>query len=106
MGTGFNDMIAEEELGGVPRAIEYIFKEIERRKSECLALAREPPQFSITVSFIELYNDEIRELLGKENASHAAQPAFLSNLSSSSASTPSTLISPSKVKSKSLLSIR
>ena len=63
MGTGFDDTIDEEELGCVPRAISLMFDEGEKAKKTARLNGTPEPQFEFSVSFIELYNDEIHDLL-------------------------------------------
>eukprot|EP01135_Chromosphaera_perkinsii_P003636 Nk52_evm15s250 gene=Nk52_evmTU15s250 len=63
MGTGFDDTIAEEEQGCVPRAIRMLFKEFEVIKKQATENGEAEPQIEFSVSFIELYNDEIKDLL-------------------------------------------
>ncbi|XP_055997071.1 kinesin-like protein KIF21A isoform X5 [Ostrea edulis] len=63
MGTGFDVNLPENEVGIIPRAVDHLFKGIE----ECKRKAKEnnipPPDFKVNAQFIELYNEEILDLL-------------------------------------------
>ncbi|XP_062570357.1 kinesin-like protein KIF21A isoform X3 [Saccostrea cucullata] len=63
MGTGFDVNLPENEVGIIPRAVDHLFKGIE----ECRQKAKEknipPPDFKVNAQFIELYNEEILDLL-------------------------------------------
>lgn len=53
MGSGHTVGINEEDLGIIPRAIQFMYDEIAKRKAE----------FIIKCSFLEIYNEEIHDLL-------------------------------------------
>lgn len=55
MGSGQLASIKPEDIGIIPRVITMIFQEIENRKSEA--------DFIVKVDFIEIYNEEIHDLL-------------------------------------------
>ncbi|XP_071121574.1 kinesin-like protein KIF21A isoform X5 [Mytilus edulis] len=63
MGTGFDVNHIEEEIGIVPRAVDHLFKGIAERQTEAIENNQPPPDFKITAQFIELYNEEILDLL-------------------------------------------
>lgn len=48
--------------GMVPRALKHLFDGIEDRKRTATEQGIPPPQFDITVQFLELYNEEIKDL--------------------------------------------
>jgi hypothetical protein len=58
MGTGNTIGVPFEEVGIVPRVFKFIFDEVEMRKSQS-----EYSSFRISISFLELYNEEIHDLL-------------------------------------------
>ena len=58
MGTGSTGGLADDQVGLVPRVFAFIFEELERRKRQA-SLA----EFVIKVSFLELYNEELHDLL-------------------------------------------
>ncbi|XP_025416785.1 chromosome-associated kinesin KIF4-like [Sipha flava] len=60
MGTNFVDDEKEEEKGIIPRAIQNIFNEVQKLKEEA--------QFSISASFIELYQEQVYDLLSPTRA--------------------------------------
>ncbi|ORZ29754.1 hypothetical protein BCR44DRAFT_1418978 [Catenaria anguillulae PL171] len=60
MGTGLDGNIGTENQGIVPRAISVMFDELPRRYPE-------PSSYSVAVSFLELYNEELIDLLNPSN---------------------------------------
>ena len=46
----------------VPRALKHLFDGVEERKKTANDQSITPPQFDITVQFLELYNEEIKDL--------------------------------------------
>lgn len=68
MGTGFehthfNPLEDDATQGIVPRAVHHIFDGIEKRKQEARDKNQLPPEFKLTAQFLELYNEEIIDLL-------------------------------------------
>lgn len=57
MGSGRLTDIKQEDIGIIPRVISLIFEELEKRKSEA--------EFVVKINFIEIYNEEIHDLLNK-----------------------------------------
>ncbi|KAK3289430.1 hypothetical protein CYMTET_3141 [Cymbomonas tetramitiformis] len=55
MGSGNNSALLEEELGVIPRVIRDIYAGIDDRK--------EGAEFMVRCSFLEIYNEEVRDLL-------------------------------------------
>lgn len=55
MGTSDLSGLSEEEIGIVPWVIDFIFKEIDKRKAKA--------EFVVKCSFLEIYNEEIHDLL-------------------------------------------
>lgn len=58
MGTGSTLGLPFEEVGIVPRVFKFIFEELEARKA-----AAEYSEFKVSVAFLELYNEELHDLL-------------------------------------------
>jgi len=58
MGTGSTVGLSAEQIGIVPRVFDFIFEEIENRRR--LSAFN---QFSVKVQFLELYNEELHDLL-------------------------------------------
>ena len=58
MGTGSTLGLPFEEVGIVPRVFKFIFEELEARKA-----AAEYAEFKVSVAFLELYNEELHDLL-------------------------------------------
>lgn len=70
MGTGFECESQEEQEGIIPRAVRHLFSSIENLKENpydengvCLDML----QFSVGAQFMELYNEEIIDLLDPYN---------------------------------------
>lgn len=57
MGTGFERDIIEDLVGIIPRAVRHLFEGIERSQ------LNDATQFSVGVQFMELYNEDINDLL-------------------------------------------
>jgi len=60
MGSGNITNVLENELGVIPRVIAELFETIEKKKSEC--------EFALRVSFLEIHNEELRDLLDPATA--------------------------------------
>lgn len=58
MGTGSTRDLDEEAIGIVPRVFQFIFEELERKKKQSSL-----SDFTIKISFLELYNEELHDLL-------------------------------------------
>uniref|UniRef100_A0AC35UDL1 Kinesin motor domain-containing protein n=1 Tax=Rhabditophanes sp. KR3021 TaxID=114890 RepID=A0AC35UDL1_9BILA len=71
MGTSYDveKCPAEESLGVIPRSIKHFFMAIKSRIEEADADGLTVPQFEIAVSFMELYNEEVYDLLSPDKAS-------------------------------------
>jgi len=55
MGSGYTIGLSEEDLGIIPRVNRLIFQEVDKRKSKT--------EFIIKCSFLEIYNEELNDLL-------------------------------------------
>ena len=58
MGTGCTIGVPFEEVGIVPRVFKFIFDELDMRRAQS-----EYSSFRVTIAFLELYNEEIHDLL-------------------------------------------
>ena len=58
MGTGSTVGLPNEQIGIVPRVFDFIFEEIENRRRQS-----EFSEFNVKVQFLELYGDDIRDLI-------------------------------------------
>lgn len=58
MGTGSTLGMPFEHVGIVPRVFKFVFEELEARKA-----AAEYAEFKVKVAFLELYNEELHDLL-------------------------------------------
>lgn len=64
MGTGFEPNIAEENVGIIPRAVDYLFERIAFDIDEAKSTGKPLPVHALSVTFLELYNEEMYNLLG------------------------------------------
>ncbi|XP_065653153.1 kinesin-like protein KIF21A isoform X1 [Hydra vulgaris] len=67
MGTSFDVGISEDQIGIIPRAAKHLFDGIRKRKEEAEKAGQPSPEFTVTAQFLELYNEEIVDLLDIEN---------------------------------------
>jgi hypothetical protein len=58
MGTGSTIGVPFEQVGIVPRVFKFIFDELELRRAQ-----NENSQFKVHIAFLELYNEELHDLL-------------------------------------------
>ncbi|CAL1275773.1 unnamed protein product [Larinioides sclopetarius] len=63
MGTGFDMSVGEEEIGIIPRAVNQLFNGIAKLQNEAQNKKITPPEFKVTAQFMELYNEEVIDLL-------------------------------------------
>ncbi|KAM4700823.1 kinesin-like protein KIF21B isoform 1-T6 [Discoglossus pictus] len=62
MGTGFELVITDGELGIIPRAVRQLFGTIQERVAKAHEGGRPEPSFKVSAQFLELYNEEILDL--------------------------------------------
>jgi kinesin family protein 4/21/27 len=63
MGSGYTIGLKEEDLGIIPRVIRLIFNEVDKRKHKA--------EFIIKCTFLEIYNEELHDLLDHGNVGGA-----------------------------------
>ncbi|KAL0278939.1 UNVERIFIED_CONTAM: hypothetical protein PYX00_000615 [Menopon gallinae] len=63
MGTGFEVETQEHQVGILPRAIRHLYTGIKDRIQNARQNGEPPPEFKVDAQFMELYNDEIIDLL-------------------------------------------
>ncbi|KAG8200752.1 hypothetical protein JTE90_022353 [Oedothorax gibbosus] len=63
MGTGFDMSVSAEETGIIPRAVEQLFEGITKLQNEAQDQKLAPPEFKVVAQFMELYNEEVIDLL-------------------------------------------
>uniref|UniRef100_A0A915AVU3 Kinesin motor domain-containing protein n=2 Tax=Parascaris univalens TaxID=6257 RepID=A0A915AVU3_PARUN len=70
MGTAFDltSSISEDEIGIIPRAMQHLFTSIEARKRDAKEHGLIEPIFDVAVQFIELYNEDIVDLLADDRS--------------------------------------
>ncbi|XP_012826383.1 kinesin-like protein KIF21B isoform X5 [Xenopus tropicalis] len=62
MGSGFDLVVTEEELGIIPRAVRQLFSTIQEHKASAYERGLPEPSFKVSAQFLELYNEEILDL--------------------------------------------
>jgi len=66
MGTGFDltvsSNISDDQTGIIPRAVEHLFNEIDRRRRVAEEQGEPQPEFRVNAQFMELYNEEVLDL--------------------------------------------
>ncbi|XP_043255529.1 kinesin-like protein KIF21A isoform X2 [Colletes gigas] len=63
MGTGFDVEVDETVIGIIPRAIMHLFNGIAEKQQHARERAQMPPEFKVTAQFLELYNEDLKDLL-------------------------------------------
>ncbi|CAL1278544.1 unnamed protein product [Larinioides sclopetarius] len=63
MGTGLDHSFHHEERGIIPRAVEHLFEKIEEIQLQEKEKGCTPPEFKVNAQFMELYNEEVIDLL-------------------------------------------
>ncbi|KYQ49493.1 Kinesin-like protein KIF21A, partial [Trachymyrmex zeteki] len=63
MGTGFDVEVDEIIVGIIPRAIKHLFDGIADKQKRAKERAQMPPEFKVTAQFLELYNEDLKDLL-------------------------------------------
>ncbi|XP_014239134.1 kinesin-like protein KIF21A isoform X2 [Trichogramma pretiosum] len=63
MGTGFDVEIDEHIVGIIPRAIKHLFDGIAEKQQRARERAQMPPEFKVSAQFLELYNEDLKDLL-------------------------------------------
>ncbi|XP_037912108.1 kinesin-like protein KIF21A isoform X3 [Hermetia illucens] len=67
MGTGFDCDVTDIQEGIIPRAVRHIFSGIENLQTDENGVNRGTIQFSVAAQFMELYNEDIIDLLDPYN---------------------------------------
>ncbi|CEF63772.1 Kinesin-like protein KIF21B [Strongyloides ratti] len=73
MGTSYDPEkhTDDDVLGVIPRSINYFFDAIKTRQEQAGEEGLTPPVFEVSTSFMELYNEEVYDLLSTDKASTA-----------------------------------
>lgn len=64
MGTGFEYDPSAEGQGIIPRAVTYLFNQIDKLRKE---KSSDKADFNVQVNFVELYNEEVVDLLNQSS---------------------------------------
>jgi kinesin family protein 4/21/27 len=70
MGTSFVDATSLESTGIIPRAVQQIFNTIDELKRKAKESHGIEPTFTVEAQFIELYNEELVDLLAGDRNSN------------------------------------
>ncbi|XP_053213727.1 kinesin-like protein KIF21A isoform X2 [Panonychus citri] len=73
MGTGFDVRVTHENKGIIPRAVEHLFQGIQAKQSKAKEMGIPPPEFKVNVQFLELYNEQIIDLLADDLGTNSNQ---------------------------------
>ena len=71
MGTGLDVCTANHDKGIIPRAVEHLFNGIAERQREARDRREPIPEFKVNAQFLELYNEDIIDLLSEERSKHS-----------------------------------
>ncbi|KAI1280713.1 Kinesin-like protein KIF21A [Halotydeus destructor] len=71
MGTGLDICGNPYEKGIIPRAVDHLFEGIRERQQEARDNGYPIPDFKVNAQFLELYNEEIIDLLAEERTKHS-----------------------------------
>lgn len=63
MGTGYELTCGVDNVGMLPRAIRHIYSGIESRQEQAREAGLPVPEFRVEAQFIELYNENLYDLL-------------------------------------------
>ncbi|KAF6779862.1 hypothetical protein AHF37_00633 [Paragonimus kellicotti] len=68
MGTGFDLGSPNLDAGIIPRAVQYLFSKISQCRSQAAAKHEPVPEFKVVAQFLELYNEELVDLLDSDKS--------------------------------------
>ena len=74
MGTGFEVDASPEAAGIIPRAVDHLFRGIQERQEAARRAGQPPADFKISAQFMELYNEEVIDLLDQSGANRVSSP--------------------------------
>ncbi|XP_015597842.1 kinesin-like protein KIF21A isoform X2 [Cephus cinctus] len=63
MGTGFDVEVDDMVVGIIPRAITHLFNGIAEKQERAKERGQMAPEFKVTAQFLELYNEDLKDLL-------------------------------------------
>ena len=65
MGSGYTSGLENEHFGIIPRVIDLIFSEVDKKKAKT--------EFIIKCSFLEIYNEQLNDLLDPNHINNAEE---------------------------------
>ncbi|CAL8106522.1 unnamed protein product [Calicophoron daubneyi] len=68
MGTGFDMSSGHHQAGIIPRAVQYLFASIAESRAQAAAKHEPVPEFKVVAQFLELYNEELVDLLDADRS--------------------------------------
>jgi hypothetical protein len=74
MGTAFDETLGQREDGIIPRAIHYLFEQIEHRQQQEQHEQQARSKFTVSAQFMELYNEEIIDLFDASQSRGSSAP--------------------------------
>ena len=80
MGTGFEVDACPEAAGIIPRAVDHLFRGIHERQEAARRAGQPPADFKISAQFMELYNEEVIDLLDQSGANRVSSPRDVRSL--------------------------
>lgn len=72
MGTGFEVDASPDILGIVPRAVDHLFRGVREKQETARQDGQPAPDFKVTAQFMELYNEEIIDLLDQSGVNRVS----------------------------------
>ena len=73
MGNGFDLQTVNENKGIIPRAVEHLFAGIRERQEKAREAGLPCPEFKVNVQFLQLYNEQIIDLLAEDGSNNHHQ---------------------------------
>lgn len=70
MGTGLELIGNPQTKGIIPRAVDHLFNGISQRQEEARKKGQPVPDFHVTAQFLELYNEDVIDLLSANKTNH------------------------------------
>ncbi|KAF0294123.1 Kinesin-like protein KIF21B [Amphibalanus amphitrite] len=76
MGTGFEMDAGPESAGIIPRAVDHLFRGIQERQEAARRAGQPAADFKISAQFMELYNEEVIDLLDQSGVNRGRKSAI------------------------------
>ncbi|XP_037070286.1 LOW QUALITY PROTEIN: kinesin-like protein KIF21A [Pollicipes pollicipes] len=76
MGTGFEVDTCPEAAGIIPRAVDHLFRGVRQRQEAARQAGQPPADFKVSAQFMELYNEEIIDLLDQSGTNRGSKSSI------------------------------